>query len=485
MKKIKNIIATQLLIVTNTTKGVIKHIATRYRKHAAVILLLIITTVIFWPALLHFFAIDDFFWIWNAKTNSGDASYWIQAFNHINGSGQYRPLSQQVFYWLSYRLFGLDPLGYHLLNFTVFLLTCYFLYRLLFKITSSTVISACSASLFCFSSVHFEHLGWVAAFTETSSILCVVLSLYAISRGKKSMALVWYIVGLGTNETVIILPLLVLAYYILFDRKTIKNSIKSTLGLWIVLIIYMTLRLCVFGGLGAKGVFAISRSPIVWTKEIIHSFWSSLNFNVDLKNIYTSHYHWKLLIITFVIISIGSILFALLSNKNKLTIQPRMIILGITWFIIGLLPVLPFANNFADYTISIGLLGLPIIMIGIFGKTKFLFLYPLLAISVLSISLISMYGPNGLMYDDGYITLANSDKYVYVQMEAVQERVQRPIVVKVIGNQAAVAVFGYQWMAKILSNNSKTIFTPASTDTTTADLTFIYQPRTLSFVVTH
>jgi hypothetical protein len=483
MNKIKNIITTQFLAVIRTVKKILKDINTRHRKHAAVILLLIITTVIFWPVLLHFFAIDDFFWIWNAKTNSGHASYWIQAFTHINGSGQYRPLSQQVFYWLSYRLFGMDPLGYHLLNFSVFLLACYFLYKLLFKMTSSTVIAVCSASLFCFSSVHFEHLGWVAAFTETSSILCVVLSLYAISRGKKSTALVWYIVGLATNETVIILPFLILAYYILFDRRTIKSSIQSTSRLWAVLVIYMALRLSVFGGLGAKGPFAIAWSPIVWIKEIIHSFWASLNFNADLRNIYTSHYHWKLVIIAFVALTIGSITFALISNKNKVTIQPRMIILGIAWFIIGLLPVLPFANNFSDYTISIGLLGLPIIMIGIFGKTKFLFLYPLLAVCVLSISLISMYGPNGLMYNDGYITLSKSDEYTYTQMQAVQEKLQRPIIVKVIGDQAAVAVLGDQWMAKTLSNDSKTIFISTNTNTITADLTFIYQPATLSFVV--
>lgn len=450
--------------------------------HRYMLIVLVISIILYYPDLVHFFAVDDFVWIWNAEHGMSTLSSWVQAFTHINGSGQYRPLSLQFFFWVSYRLFGLNPFGYHLLNFLVFLLSCWFVYKLVLKLTKLPFISAIGAGLFSFSTIHFEHIFWVSAFTETLATLFVVLALYAAVKRQSTLVLLWYLLGLLSNETTIILPALIALYYLIYERLTIKETLKQTWRLWIVLILYMILRLKVFGGLGAdQDAFTLVISLPVWTGEIVHSILSSFNLNVHLLNIYNTSRTWKFTVFGLIALGATSLIVGLCVNIKEKTVNWRLILVGVLWFVVGLLPVLPFANDFADYTIAIPLIGVPLMIYGILGNTSYKFLYLVFGISVLCLGLIATFGPYGLYHNDGYRNLAQTDQFAFNQMRKEENSIHAPLRVSIIGPDSAqgLTVLGYIWTAKLINNDSVTTagYVP------NANVTLLYHQKTLSFTL--
>lgn len=385
-----------------------------------VLILLIAISFSFWPLLIHFFSIDDFGWLYVAKYKMNTITQWLQAFTHINGSGQYRPLSQQVFFWLNFHLFGLNALGFHITNFVIFLIACWYVYKLLLFITKQQLVAIFVSVFFCFSVVNFGHIIWVSAVTETLASLCVAAALYFSASDKKNIAAMWYVLGLMSNETTIILPALVFVYYLFYSNLSIYSAFLKTKILWLILGVYFILRMFVFGGIPAHGAFLISLSPVVWFDELIRSINSSFGFNPVMRNIISLSIGWKLAIFIPLIVLVGVNIYSVIIKSKS--VNTRLIIIGLLWFLIGLLPVLPFSHNFANYNISIAIIGLPVVVVGILG-TKLTVRHLLVASSFIILMLINLYGPNGLYFVDGNRLLSKSDHLAYIQMKATEERI--------------------------------------------------------------
>jgi hypothetical protein len=90
-------------------------------------------------------------WLYAGRTEMATARGWQLAFTHVNGSGQYRPLTQQIFFWFGWHTFGMNALGYHLLDLGAFLTTALLVYYLLTRMIESSWIAAAGAALWAFS----------------------------------------------------------------------------------------------------------------------------------------------------------------------------------------------------------------------------------------------------------------------------------------------------------------------------------------------
>jgi hypothetical protein len=445
--------------------------------HSAMAAVMLVTFIIFWPTMTHFFEIDDFSWLLYGGKEMNSVGSWFHAFAHINGSGQYRPLTLQAFYWVGYHLFGLEPLGMHLINFFVFLLACWIVYKLLQEFTPSKIIAASASSLFCFSTVHFEHLFWICAFTETLATLCVAGALYAVSTGRNYQVIMWYVIGLLSNESTIVLPVMIFLYYFLYKRHSLKDSFKQSSGIWYILVIYLLMRKFVLGGFGAKGVFSAVYSPVVWLQEILKEFKASFGFNAEMNNVIGASKVLHILIVIICIGIIGLIIYKLYDRKLS---KPkwRVATLGALWFLVGLLPVLPFAHNFASYTTSISTIGLSVLLIGLLGNTdRHKFVYPVIALGLLMLSVINMYGPTGLYQTDGYRALARADYLAYIQMQATYNQINKPLYVSVVGNENERGMSGLNEMSQLIDTDSKVV----SGYSPNANLTLVFNANTFTF----
>ncbi len=133
-------------------------------------------------------------------------------------------------YMLDYQLFKLDPFGYHLVNYIWHWLGICCLYFLVYRLFGSLMMSGLTAALFFFHPVHSEALMAIAHRKEMLAFTFLLLAYHSFLYWRKypfasfGFALLFFVLGIGSKQVVLIFPLLVLAHLWLDPSR--RGSLK-------------------------------------------------------------------------------------------------------------------------------------------------------------------------------------------------------------------------------------------------------------------
>ena len=162
-------------------------------------LLLLITLIAYIPAIQGGFVWDDDRYVTeNQSLGSlqGLKKIWVNP----NSTPQYYPLVFSTF-WLEYRLWGLRPTGYHLVNVLLHALSTLLLYRLLLYLNLPGAWLA--AAVFALHPVQVESVAWVterknvlSGFFYFASASCLFRFFGIAGERKEKSGLWWYCAGL-------------------------------------------------------------------------------------------------------------------------------------------------------------------------------------------------------------------------------------------------------------------------------------------------
>ena len=173
-------------------------------------------------------------------------------------------------YWLEYRLWGVNPLGYHLTNLSLYLLALVGFYSvvretaraLLERSVAKTAIgwiAVAAAILFLVHPVHVEATVWIAGRTDLLASCAWLWSLYCLLRfwqtGSLALcicAIVIYAVGLFMKESVVTMPG-AFVFYAGLEGSFIsrwKRIVATLPPLAGVMWLWITLRHKAFGSIG-------------------------------------------------------------------------------------------------------------------------------------------------------------------------------------------------------------------------------------------
>jgi tetratricopeptide (TPR) repeat protein len=187
-------------------------------------LLLFITLMAYVPAMQDGFIWDDDSYVTANQTlrsSEGLRKIWAQP----NSTPQYYPLVFSTF-WLEYKLWGLNPTGYHLVNVILHALSALLLYRLLVHLNVPGAWLA--AAVFALHPVHVESVAWVAerknvlsGFFYFSSAFCLFRFFGLAGEGGKKPNLWWYTAGL-----------------LLFACALLSKTVTSTLPAAMLLVLW-------------------------------------------------------------------------------------------------------------------------------------------------------------------------------------------------------------------------------------------------------
>ena len=194
------------------------------RKSVLAGLLLFLTLIAYVPAMQGGFIWDDDSYVTQNQTLrslEGLRKIWVQP----NSSPQYYPLVFTTF-WVEYKLWGLNPTGYHLVNVFLHALSALLLYRLLVYLNVPGAWLA--AAVFALHPVHVESVAWVAerknvlsGFFYFSSALCLFHFFGLAGEGGKKLNLWWYTSGL-----------------LLFACALLSKTVTSTLPAAMLLVLW-------------------------------------------------------------------------------------------------------------------------------------------------------------------------------------------------------------------------------------------------------
>ncbi len=429
--------------------------------------------LLFWTAAHTYFGIDDFFWLYDGSHLMSSVSSWMLAFSSSNGSGQYRPLTENVFWWISWRIFGFDPFGYHLVNLIVFIVTSCVLYKVFHVVYRNRSLALLAASLFAFSATHYTALAWASGMAGLGALLFAALFLLNITRNRNTHALVFFILCLLSNETTIILPFLALAYIVIGEHVAFPTAVRRTGLLWMILLGYLIFRFAIAGlPLASSGPFAVVLSLPGWLFLIRSSLAHILGLSPTLRNVLGgASALWRLAATAFLVIWILclGVLGLFLANNflNRRATLPRethLFWVGVLWFVFGMAPILPFSRDFSNYNLAIPLIGVSLCITSLvqitmqYGwQTRIMSLC--LIIAYFAVNWIGIYGPGGLNAVDGIRVLARADRVATYAISTVASASRGPNIIDVTGSPTtSKAVFQSPWLMDLLDPHGTMYF---------------------------
>jgi tetratricopeptide (TPR) repeat protein len=242
-----------------------------------ILAILALSFAVYYTALSNAFVYDDDLqvlknsWITDIKSAPEAFSRSVWSFQSAPVvSNYYRPL-MHVIYMLTYRLFGLSPFGFHLVNMlfhAAVSVLVFFIALTLFRDTRigasvSLYASLMAALLFAAHPVHTEAVTWVAALPEVSFAFFSLLSFYLylppsedrpVSSRAPVLSLVFFFIAALCKETALTLPVLLIAYDFAFGKIPVRfPAAAKRYGPYLFIAgLYFLMRFIALGGLAPQ-----------------------------------------------------------------------------------------------------------------------------------------------------------------------------------------------------------------------------------------
>jgi len=170
-----------------------------------------------------------------------------QLYNGANTwSSFYRPL-QNLFYLVEFHTWGENPLGYHLVNTTLHCLNSWLIYGLVLKLTSNWKASLIASLFFVVHPIHVEAVTYISSRGNLLATFFLLLSFWLYLRSFKISSLFSFIFALLSKEFVLVLPVLILIYEVIYKKKKrtffLKKTFWKTFPYLLIVLIYLLFRL--------------------------------------------------------------------------------------------------------------------------------------------------------------------------------------------------------------------------------------------------
>jgi len=331
--------------------------------------LLMVNVFLYLPSLQHDFLKDDFRLIvenqriktFKSFLNSIDGQFF--SFPDFPYLHYWRPLSLFTFY-LDYRVWGLNPMGFHLFNILLNALNAMLLF-LFFYFISKKVFPAFYISLF-FSvhPAHVEAVSWISGRTDLLSALFIfsaaLLFLLFLEKEKKTyylFSVICFILALLSKENAVLFPL---AAVFLMSRDIKKKNYLLILPLAAIDMVYFILHRTFTGmqnilqNFSFKDILLICKTAGVYTKIILTPFFPAPYYSMQQFERHPAGY--------YVYFLIGLLLLALVVLKRK---EYRCTFYSLLFFIF-LLPVLDPRIIPTNPRIALRFAYIPAVLAGVF-----------------------------------------------------------------------------------------------------------------------
>ena len=353
----------------------------------------LLSLIIFFPSLFTFYTHDDFFLLKISKANS--LAEFFNFFNFTQGPeglGVYRPLTTQVFYFLSNSVFNLNPMALHIISFVTFFLVTYLVYKLVKMLIKNDSAALFAAFLYATSATHYGHLYYLATYQELGmAVFCLLSVVFFIKFardgdiGNYYYSLIAYVLALLSKETAIVTSgILVLVYGFLRLREkkviSIKKCILALLGFVGILLIYSYFHFFLYG-LAQGESYIWDFSPRVINTLAWYGFWSlnlpemlvdfvgpGLRFNPNLFKFWSKEIKPIFLLFGVIITSISYLVLKIRNISKKIDFQ--IIIFSLLWFVLTLIPVLFLPLHKFTYYLTLPLIGVVLVIAHLIEKAN-------------------------------------------------------------------------------------------------------------------
>jgi len=165
--------------------------------------------------------------------------------------GMYPPLATSL-YSVTYAVWGLNPVGYHLNALLLHTLCSVAVYLIGKELLGKREYSAVAALLFAVHPAHTERVADMTASFDMLAVTFTLLSLHQYLKGRTNLSLGLFLIGLFSSEASLTLPFLIVFHQLAYGKKDARKAAPY----FITLALFMLLRTEVLGSVARTGEYA-------------------------------------------------------------------------------------------------------------------------------------------------------------------------------------------------------------------------------------
>jgi hypothetical protein len=321
--------------------GVLTRTAAAYGSAIAASLFLLL---FYWRGLDCWFYQDDFGWLHLGGAKSlGDFLFQIFA---PKAHGNMRPWSENLFFYGLHALFGVNPMPFRIVVFATVIADLALLDNLVRRLTGSALAAFGTQIFWLANTTLAPALCWTCIYNQTQYLVFILLALYFFLKGRYLAQTVVFVLALGSLETVVVYPLIVSLYALLYDRPKLRQS----LPLYLISLVYTAVHFRIVPA-AKSGPYAIHTDG-----RIFRTLGSYVEMVLGPERL--AHFHatwpvWAVLAGT-ALMGVAVIAAALAAG--------RAAVFGLGWFLLLLGPVLVLPDHVMDYLLTGPAIGLAIVL---------------------------------------------------------------------------------------------------------------------------
>jgi Tfp pilus assembly protein PilF len=305
----------------------------------------------------------------------------------VSTSRFYRPMMHLLF-MVEYHVFGLDPMGWHLVNVGIHCLNTVMVFvlasRLIGGLEGSPFIrdlpALLAGAVFALHPVNAEAVSWVSSITELTYTFffllsfCLYMSSVARGRIKYTLSVALFFIALLCKESAMALIVIIPVYQYFVVGSLWGRFWRRYVPFLVVAAVYMVVRTVIVGGiLEEKQLELTVYEGLINASPIFMRYIFKLLLPINLSVLYTFTPYSSILDPLVVLSAAGTLLIAALVFVFR---RRRVVIVGISLITIPLLPVLyaPLISRggFADRYMYLPSVGFALIVsyvgIGIYSR---------------------------------------------------------------------------------------------------------------------
>lgn len=280
--------------------------------------------------------------------NTGLYDYSDSGAKNMPYDKMYRPL-QLLSYAIDYKIWGLNPSGFHLTNIIIHVLNSILIY-FLFSLVSDNLIAKITSIIFAVHPINVSVVSYISGRADLLVSFFMLLSMVSFFKFIKynlkkyyAVSLVLATLALFCRENSLILFLFILS--ILFIAKTKSNNFLFVVPFILLDFFYILLRFIIFGyhGLTLHAAIMPLGLRLVNFLNIVPRYLLVLVLPLDLHLLRTTFFI-KQLFDYRVFFSIAFILLCI--YLIKISQKSKLLLFGMLWFLIGILPVFFFLDGY-------------------------------------------------------------------------------------------------------------------------------------------
>lgn len=360
------------------------------------ILNLFLGFLVYWPIFFSFFFMDDFYFLQISQANN--FKEFINFFKPIKFI-PFRPISQQLFFFSFQKLFGLNPLPFHVFIFLLHVFNSLFVYKISLKFLKKSIKAKLISLMYLVSSLHFVGLYSITGSYVLFGVFFFLLGFwlwFKFEKEKKNyfyfLSFLAFVLGVFSSEIAASLPFVILLV------SKFQNRLIRLFPYGAIILLNLFINFCFAGAPKTEAFqFKLMTFPSLLRWYILRAF--------GLPEGVRNGYLWEKLIIYPCFILLLLIVLASIVLKRRLLWKKRKgIIKYFLWIIISALPFYFMPNHLNPIYFSLSFFGFLLLLEKILTQ-KLFFVYSIIFI------ILSFFGVRLLLHTHWTVRRSKLAKY--------------------------------------------------------------------------